>query len=603
MTSVEKRHDASPIPLGEASREDILQARRRRIFSPFTLCLSTLIIVAMCVVTVVPRQLWIHQVHPDMPTTFESIHPTQGSYQGQFHAVEGDDRYLIGVGKADITGPVVDINLMGYADPKQIGTGLQQRLYSRAFIVGSLANPQDRWVYLVLDIQSGDTAIRYGVLSGLKALGPAYAMYGHNNLALSGTHSHSGPGAWLNYLLPQITSMGFDRQSYRAIVDGTLLSIRRAHETLEPGHLSVGSTKISDASINRSLFSYLANPEEERAQYNISAQDDGTVEQDLTMLKMQRDSDGQNIGVLTWFPTHGTSMLGNNTIVSGDNKGVAADLLEKRLRGGRGVADGFVAGFSQANMGDVSPNVLGAWCEDGTGERCSLPSSTCKHGKGKKCHARGPRFRDDDNGAASCFEIGKRQSDGAYSLYESLSKQAPNLKGAVVKAAHKFHNMAGFEFMLPNGSTAQTCPAALGYSFFAGTTDGPGLPHFIQHGSNSSNAPMPWNALSAMLKRPGQDQVRCQAPKPVILDVGEVHIPYEWTPNIVDVQTLRVGHFFIIVSTGEATTMAGRRWKEAVAQQSQRLFKDELGGEEPVVVIGGPSNTYSHYITTEEEYM
>jgi neutral ceramidase len=51
------------------------------------------------------------------------------------------DRYLLGVGKADITGPVVEINMMGYADPKQIGTGLRQRLYSRAFIVGDINNP------------------------------------------------------------------------------------------------------------------------------------------------------------------------------------------------------------------------------------------------------------------------------------------------------------------------------------------------------------------------------------------------------------------------------------------------------------------------------
>src|SRR5690349_7544035 len=40
-----------------------------------------------------------------------------------------EDLYLLGVGKADITGPVVEINMMGYADPKQVGTGLRQRLY------------------------------------------------------------------------------------------------------------------------------------------------------------------------------------------------------------------------------------------------------------------------------------------------------------------------------------------------------------------------------------------------------------------------------------------------------------------------------------------
>lgn len=141
--------------------------------------------------------------------------------------------YLIGVGKADITGPVVEIGFAGYANLDQKGTGLRQRLHSRAFIVADKSNPNDRWVYLVLDAQSGDTAVRYGVLDGLKALGDEYKVYGHNNLALTGTHSHAGPGAWFNYLLPQITSLGFDKQSYQALVDGAVLSIKRAHENLQ----------------------------------------------------------------------------------------------------------------------------------------------------------------------------------------------------------------------------------------------------------------------------------------------------------------------------------------------------------------------------------
>lgn len=147
-------------------------------------------------------------------------------------ATANGDKYLIGVGKADITGPVVEIGLGGYADLDQTGEGLRQRLYSRAFIVADIDNPEDRFVYLVLDIQSGDTAMRYGILEGLAKLGSSYSVYGHNNLAVTGTHSHAGPGAWFNYLLPQITTFGFSKQSYQAIVDGAVLSIKRAHEGL-----------------------------------------------------------------------------------------------------------------------------------------------------------------------------------------------------------------------------------------------------------------------------------------------------------------------------------------------------------------------------------
>ncbi|PTB68070.1 Neutral/alkaline nonlysosomal ceramidase [Trichoderma citrinoviride] len=518
-------------------------------------------------------------------------------------ATVSDGRYLIGVGKADITGPVVEINMMGYANTDQVGSGVRQRLYSRAFIVGDLDQPDDRFIYLVLDTQAGDTAVRYGILRGLEELGPEYAMYGHDNLAVTATHSHSGPGAWLNYLLPQITSKGFDKQSYQAIVDGCLLSIRRAHESLEPGSLTAGNTKVYGANINRSLYAYLANPAEERAKYNVSAEDDGSVEKDLTLLKFSRASDGKNIGVLTWFPTHGTSMLANNTLITGDNKGVAADLFEKRVRGRDGETDDFVAGFSQASMGDASPNTLGGWCDDGSGERCDLKTSSCSSsGMTKYCHARGPFFREKDSGASSCFEIGKRQYEAAMELYASMEKQPPNVKGSGVRAFHRFHDMSDFQFQLPNGSAVRTCSAALGYSFAAGTWDEPGHFDITQWGSDESNSSPVWKALRWLVGAPSEEQVRCQAPKPILLNVGKTHKPYHWTPDIVDIQTFRVGQFIIIVSPGEATTMAGRRWKDAVAESSRTQLAEELGGREPIVVLGGPSNTYTHYITTEEEY-
>lgn len=153
--------------------------------------------------------------------------------QSEPRAAAADDRYLLGVGKADITGPVVEINFAGYANSEQVGSGVRQRIYSRAFIIGEVNNPANRFVYLILDIQSGDTAVRRGILEGVAALGSAYSVYGRSNIAVTGTHSHSGPGAWFNYLLPQVTSLGFDKQSYNAIVDGAVLSIKRAHESLE----------------------------------------------------------------------------------------------------------------------------------------------------------------------------------------------------------------------------------------------------------------------------------------------------------------------------------------------------------------------------------
>lgn len=513
---------------------------------------------------------------------------------------------------------------MGYADPNQTGTGLRQRLYSRAFIVGDVEIPEERFVYLVLDIQSGDTAVRHGILEALQDLGPEYAIYTQHNVAVTGTHSHSGPGAWLNYLLPQITSKGFDMQSYEAVVSGAILSIRRAHESLTPGRLSVGSRRIVNANINRSLWAYLANPESERQRYR----DD--VDKDLTLLRFTQSSDGKDIGIFTWFPVHGTSMLGNNTLITGDNKGVAAYLFEKSMQSVETAAPDFVAGFSQSNVGDTSPNVLGAYCEYGedSGKECRLEDSLCG-GRNEPCHGRGPHWGLHDGGTKSCFEIGRLQFAGAKAIYDdmiqqtrisSIQKESSRaniaVRGRSVRSFHNFVDLSHYEFPHPNGSIVSTCPAALGYSFAAGTTDGPGRFDFKQNNSGDPDASPMWKVVRKFIHEPSNVQKACHGPKPVLLDVGETKKPYDWSPNIVDIQILRIGQIIIIVSPGEASTMAGRRWREAVHNavvethllSSSHSVSDEKDRErfapdqEPIVLLGGPANTYTHYITTEEEY-
>lgn len=50
----------------------------------------------------------------------------------------------------------------------------------------------------------------------------------------------------------------------------------------------------------------------------------------------------------------------------------------------------FVSAFCQTNCGDVSPNVLGAFCID-TGLPCDFNHSTC-NGKNELCYGRGPGY-------------------------------------------------------------------------------------------------------------------------------------------------------------------------------------------------------------------
>lgn len=500
--------------------------------------------------------------------------------------------HLLGVGRADITGPVVEINMMGYADTSQSGTGLRQRIYCRAFIVAHPDVSRERIVYLVLDTQSGDTAIRYGILEKLKELGEDYALYNEQNIAVTGTHSHSGPGAWLNYLLPQITSKGFDKDSYQAIVSGSVLAIQRAHRSLRRGNLYIGTGETDGISVNRSPYAYLQNPAKERSKYQTN------TDVQMTVIKFEDAASGKAMGVLSWLPVHGTSLYQNNTLITGDNKGVAAYLFEESMKPEN---PDFVAGFSQANVGDTSPNVLGAFCED-TGLACRFNDSTCG-GRTQGCHGRGPFFQIQDQGTRSCFEIGKRQSDAAKSILNG-----PNMKRiepSFVSSFHVYANLSSYRFISPfdPAKMLQTCSAALGYGFAGGTTDGPGAFDFRQ-GTNDTDDDSPalknplWKVARGFVHPPSDEQIECQSPKPILLDVGAATSPYSWTPNIVDIQMMRIGPLIIIVVPGEATTMSGRRWRDAVVAGAEEV----LGIDDAMVVLGGPANTYGHYIATEEEY-
>ena len=109
----------------------------------------------------------------------------------------------------------------------------------------------------------GDTGIRRSIVNQLAALYPG--IYTNTNIALVSTHQHSGVGGYLENLLPQITALGYVKETADAIVQGTVRAVVQAHNSLAEGKLSLGNTSVVDGNTNRSPSAYLANPAEERA--------------------------------------------------------------------------------------------------------------------------------------------------------------------------------------------------------------------------------------------------------------------------------------------------------------------------------------------------
>lgn len=559
--------------------------------------------------------------------------------------VLSDSNYLIGLGSYDITGPAADVNMMGYANTEQTAAGVHFRLRARTFIV---AEPQGkRVVFVNLDACMASQLVTIKVLERLKA---RYGdLYTESNIAISGIHTHAGPGGYLQYVVYIVTSLGFVRQSFDVIVDGIEKSIIEAHENLRPGSVFVNKGELLDAGVNRSPSAYLNNPAAERSKYKYD------VDKEMTLLKFV-DSEWGPVGSFNWFATHGTSMSRTNSLISGDNKGAAARFMEdwfnkngvemsysnnfeysgvprrvsnivhevhdnhhellelaasfqsphgkpvaKTLSVARRVRSalrqtekpGFVAAFCQTNCGDVSPNVLGAFCID-TGLPCDFNHSTCG-GKNELCYGRGPGYPDEFE---STRVIGERQFEKALDLFNKASEQ---LRGKV-DFRHAYLDFSKLEVTIPKpgggSEVVKTCPASMGFAFAAGTTDGPGAFDFTQ-GDDQGN-PF-WMLVRDLLKNPSQTQVDCQHPKPILLDTGEMKQPYDWAPSILPIQMFRIGQLVILSVPGEFTTMAGRRLREAVrtvlTSGGKGHFNDDVH-----VVIAGLTNTYSQYVTTFEEY-
>jgi neutral ceramidase len=186
--------------------------------------------------------------------------------------------------------------------------------------------------------------------------------------------------------------------------------------------------------------------------------------------------------------------------------------------------------------------------------------------------------------------IGRKQFEKALELYNSA--MIPVVGPVDFRQAYV--DMTKYTFELDN-TVVHTCPPAMGYAFAAGTTDGPGAFNFIQNETHSN--PL-WNAVRDLIKAPSPEQVKCHYPKPILLDTGEMHEPYDWQAPIVDTQLLRIGQFVIAPVPGEFTSMSGRRLRYAINE----TLKAAGFPNNSQVVIAGLANTYADYIATFEEY-
>ena len=95
----------------------------------------------------------------------------------------------------------------------------------------------------------------------LRRLAAGYGdVYREENVMLTATHTHCGPGGYSHHATYNSNTGGFRPATFAAIVDGTMEAIGRAHADLAPAELSLARGELHDASVNRSRSSFDLEP-------------------------------------------------------------------------------------------------------------------------------------------------------------------------------------------------------------------------------------------------------------------------------------------------------------------------------------------------------
>lgn len=483
--------------------------------------------------------------------------------------------YRVGVGIADVTDTAVGTAMQGMADPGQKVTGVESKLFARAFIVG--AKNADTFVTIVnADIWAGTAAVKAEVVRRLKADHPR--IFDEDNVLISGTHTHSAPGGYSDHKLYEHTGGGFDPHTFECIVHGMVAAVTRAYRGLTPGRIYIAAGTLEDCGRQRSEKAYQNNPKHER--------DDFTTDTDNEMLLLKfvavEGGNERPLGALNWYAIHPTDRGQKNTLITGDNKGHASTLFEREMGGGGGRETAFVAAFANSSCGDVSGNVEFGRIPDGVHDKAHM-----------EMH-------------------GQKQFRAAKQLFSKA-------KDAVSGTIDFRHTRVDLSNVAIDGQPGKrTWPAALGMAFAAGSTEDsvpilaaimgakiPSIP--VPEGMVEGEPPVTdrvWKPLRAVMSAglavtfglPGRAPANFdegQFPKPIILSPGLLNPPI--VPSVLPLQILKIGGLAVVAIPAEITTMAGRRLKKTVLGELKAVGVDH-------VALATYANDYSQYITTKEEY-
>lgn len=454
----------------------------------------------------------------------------------------------VGVGRADITPPVRGY-FGGWANEDAVPHGVHTRLFARAIVL-------ERGGKKLALVSADLSYFSNGILEEAVALLPGRGFTGQNVL-VSASHTHAGPNGYMNFdsyntVLPTTSSVqgrttlepipaGFEDQLHTFMVKRLAEALRRADDDRGPGYAGWGSTRLTNATRNRSLEAHLNDHGIVVAQgQGTLAMDplgqDDTIDPIVDVLRVDKLLKGKRVPVGMWssFANHGTTNRFTWAYLGADHYGPAERVAEAAIRRlgkvpkGQEVVNAYAAGA----LGDQSSGII-------------------------------------KQGPAAAEEVGRNEGRAMVEAWKAAGKAlsgAPTLDVRWTRACFCGSQTA---------QGAVDTQAIIGIAAGAGSEEARTI-FTDATGINYEGMTLPAPVGAQGLKIPTLNQTGT-------------------TPGAVPFTVMRIGTGAIASVPGEPTAESGRRIRRAVGMA---LAPAGVGQ----VALAGLGNEYLSYFATPEEY-
>ena len=516
--------------------------------------------------------------------------------------------YKVGLAKTDITAYQKGAAMLGYSMAFNTSEGVKMKLHARTFVIEDAQNHKIAVVVCELGFitQELKTAV-------IEILQQKFHNEGFTdeNVLITAQHTHCGPAGFSHHPSYNMAVPGFIPHVFDSLANRIARGILQADAHKIPCEIQLNKGIFPDdweVGFNRALTAYNRN----KGVLAISeAEKNKAINREMCLLNFV-SADNQPLGSINWFGVHATNISNDYHLIHPDNKGYAAEYLEKDFQAQN---QNYVGAFAQGSAGDVSPKYI-----------------YNKNHKAQRGYWEG-KFPDD-------LKSSEYNGDLQYKKAKALIFQPSNtqtLREGEVSSFLRYYDFSNVvvDTCFSHTKDAKfTSPSCMGMSMLGGSLiDGPAAPVAVvglgkkiarsvkkRELARAKNRNDAWAVeIRRKYEAQGKKDIAMENGARKILgtsDIKNLFIPgfadetlktfklhhrqnalgeKPWTAQILPVQFLQIGKVVLVSFPFEITTTAARILKQSLLESFQN--------EEITEIILCPySNAYSGYITTYEEY-